>query len=211
MDSAGMPHADLSAFGASGDTTADQLIARALERRPDVAEWSAAVLQAESDLTLAKREAVPNLVVRAASEQNTEGTSRMVRPGVGFSIPVFNRNQGNIEARRALVQQASRNRAALAARVRAEVESSLRAYEAAAGELEVLENTVLGPARENRRLLEAAYREGKVGLPVLLLIRNQVIDAEQEYWTAWLAEREAAAELTAAVGASLPATLPNPR
>ena len=210
MDEAGVPHADLSAFGTPGDTTADQLIARALERRPDVAERSAAMRQAESDLTLAKREAVPNLVVQAASEGNAEGTRRMLRPGVGFSIPLFNRRQGDIEARRALVQQASRNRTAVAARVRAEVESSLRAYEAAAGELEVLENTVLGPARENRRLLEAAYREGKVGLPVLLLIRNQVIDAEQEYWTAWLAEREAAAELTAAVGTSLP-TLPNPR
>ena len=63
----------------------------------------------------------------------------------------------------------------------------------------MLERTVLGPARDNRRLLEAAYREGKVGLPVLLLIRNQVIDAEQDYWTAWLAERVAEADLRAAL------------
>ena len=200
IDSAGALHTDLSAFGAVGDTTAEQLAARALERRPDLAERSAAVVQAERDVTLARREAVPNLVARAVSEQNADGTGRMLRPGVGVSIPVFNRNQGAVESRRAIARQASLGRAAVAARVRAEVESSLRAYEAAAGELEVLENTVLGPARENRRLLEAAYREGKVGLPVLLLIRNQVIDAEQEYWSAWLAEREAAAELTAAVG-----------
>ena len=47
-------------------------------------------------------------------------------------------------------------------------------------------------------LLEIAYREGEVGLPVLLLIRNQVIDAELDYWAAWLAEREAAATLAEA-------------
>ena len=202
IDSTGVLHTDLSAFGAQGDTSAAQLTTRALERRPDLAERNAAVVQAERDIALARREAVPNLVARAVSEQNDAGTGRMLRPGIGVSIPIFNRNQGDIEARRALARQATLGRAATAARVRAEVESSLRAYEAAAGELEVLENTVLGPARENRRLLEAAYREGKVGLPVLLLIRNQVIDAEQEYWTAWLAEREAAAELTAAVGGS---------
>ena len=67
----------------------------------------------------------------------------------------------------------------------------------------MLEATVLAPARENRVLLEAAYREGKVGLPVMLLIRNQVIAAEQEYWSAWLAEREAAALLAAATGESV--------
>ena len=76
----------------------------------------------------------------------------------------------------------------------------MRNYTAAAAQVEVLESTVLVPARENRQLLEAAYREGKVGLPVLLLIRNQVIDAEQEYWSAWLAEREALAALAAATG-----------
>ena len=67
----------------------------------------------------------------------------------------------------------------------------------------MLESTVLAPARQNRQLLEIAYREGKVGLPVLLLIRNQVIDAELDYWTAWLAEREALATLAEATGANL--------
>jgi hypothetical protein len=52
-------------------------------------------------------------------------------------------------------------------------------------------------------LLETAYREGKVGLPVLLLIRNQVISAELEYWTAWLEEREAFAALAEATGANM--------
>ena len=64
----------------------------------------------------------------------------------------------------------------------------------------MLEQTVLVPARENRRLLEVAYRAGKVGLPVLLLIRNQVIDAELEYWEAWLAAREALADLAETTG-----------
>ena len=68
----------------------------------------------------------------------------------------------------------------------------------------VLESTVLGPARQNRQLVETAYREGEVGLPVLLLIRNQAIDAEVEYWTAWLAEPEALAALLEATGDNVP-------
>jgi outer membrane protein TolC len=118
-------------------------------------------------------------------------------------VPLFNRNQGEVQARRAAARGAELERAAVASRVRAEVESAFRAYQAAAGEVEVLERTVLGPARDNLRLLETAYREGKIGLPVLLLVRNQVIDAEQDYWSAWLAERDAESQLRAAVGLPL--------
>lgn len=193
---------DLSAFGGSDDSSVSRLVARALANRPDYAERGEALRQAEADVNLIRREALPNLFARVLSQQNASGTGQVLRPGVGLSIPVFNRNQGEVEARRALARRVSLERSATAARVRAEVEAAVRAYQTAAGEVEVLETTVLQPARDNRRLLEAAYRAGKVGLAVLLLIRNQVIDAEQGYWTAWLAERDAVAELTAAVGAS---------
>ena len=75
-------------------------------------------------------------------------------------------------------------------------------------EVDVLERTVLAPARENRRLLEVAYRAGKVGLPVLLLIRNQVIDAELEYWDAWLSEREARVTISEVTAKALGAIKP---
>jgi len=111
------------------------------------------------------------------------------------SLPIFNRNRGDVAARTAEARKADLEGAALAAEIRLEVARSLDAYLSASAESKLLENTVLAPARENRRLLEIAYREGKVGLPVVLLIRNQVIDAELDYWSAWLAEREALTDL----------------
>ena len=200
MDSGGIaPRMDLRGFGAGADTSIEPLVQGAIGRRPDLAERSAAVTQTGEDVTLARREALPNLAARIVSQRNELGTGRTLRPGIGLSIPIFNRHQGEVESRMALAERTRLERAAIARRVRADVEGAVRSYEAAAGEVEVLERTVLGPARDNRRLLEAAYREGKVGLPVLLLIRNQVIDAEQDYWTAWLAERVAEADLRAAL------------
>ncbi|MES2178487.1 MAG: TolC family protein [Gemmatimonadota bacterium] len=180
--------------------TLDGLLSRAISQRPDLAERDAAISEAQALVSLSRREALPNLLARVVVEQSNDGGRTAIRPGIGMSLPVFNRQQGETEARRAAASQAMLDRVATATRVRVEVEQSYRAYEAAATAVEVLESTVLGPARDNRRLLEAAYREGKVGLPVLLLIRNQVIGAEQDYWTAWLAEREALAELAAAIG-----------
>lgn len=177
----------------------DSLITLALSRRPDLVARSAAVREATAQVSVARRDAFPNLLLRAASEP-VEGGSREFRPGLGLTVPAFNRNQGEVQARRAAATQAEIERVTLMLRVRSEVSRAVASYESAAAETNVLETTVLAPARENRRLLEIAFREGKVGLPVLLLIRNQVIDAELEYWDAWLAEREALANLAEAIG-----------
>lgn len=187
----------------------DSLTALALAQRPDLAASEAAVRQAEGEARTAGREALPNIVARGLSEPRDQASGRVFRPGVGLSLPIFNRNRGRIQAFRAAARQADLERAGTVALIRADIAAAVASYRAATAEVRVLEATVLTPARQNRRLVEIAFREGKVGLPELLLIRNQAIDAEQEYWTAWLAEREAATAITEATAANL-ASLPAP-
>lgn len=181
----------------------DSLTVAALAHRPDLAEREAARREASANLSLARREALPNLIARAAAEPRADGSGRVVRPGVGLTLPFLNRNQGTVQAQRAATRQAELERDALIMRVRTEVATAVAAYRSATLEVETLETTVLTPARQNRQLVEIAYREGKVGLPVLLLIRNQAIDAELEYWDAWLESREALAALSEATGANM--------
>lgn len=180
----------------------DSLMVVALARRPDLLERDAAARQFRAQASVARREAMPNLALRVSSER-VDGVGRVLRPGIGFTLPAFNRNQGEVEARRAEAAQAELDRAGLVVRIRSSVARAAAAYETALAETEVLERTVLGPARENRQLLELAYQSGKVALPVLLLIRNQVIEAEGEYWDAWLAEREALADLAEITGENI--------
>lgn len=202
-DTARVRARDLLALRQTHAMGTDSLTTLALERRPDVAERVALLRQANAQVSVARREALPNVLIRGVSEPATTGGGRALRPGVGLTFPLFNRNQGQVTARQAAARQAELERIALMARLRAEVASAAATYRSAAAEVEVLEATVLVPARQNRQLLEVAYREGEVGLPVLLLIRNQVIDAELSYWSAWLAEREARATLDEATGTNI--------
>ncbi|MHB0962527.1 MAG: TolC family protein [Gemmatimonadaceae bacterium] len=176
---------------------ADSLTDVAISLRPDLVERAAAIAQGRAEASLARREGLPNLLVRGVLESGSTGT-RTVRPGVGITLPIFNRNRGLAVARDAAARQSALERTSLMIRLRTEIAAEVAAYRSAAEEVEILETTVLVPARQNRQLLETAYREGKVGLPVLLLIRNQVIDAELEYWASWLAERVALADLAEA-------------
>jgi cobalt-zinc-cadmium efflux system outer membrane protein len=181
----------------------DSLVRLALGRRPDLAERNAAIRQADALATTAGREGLPNLVARGVSEPVDDGDGRVFRPGFGITIPIFNRNRGRVQALRATTRQAELERNALVETISAEVRTAVSALEAAAAETDVLEATVLPPARQNRELVEIAYREGKVGLPELLLIRNQAIDAELDYWTAWLTERQTLSSLAEATGINL--------
>ena len=195
-------HATSGGARASADSAprldAARLTEHALARRPDLAERSAAVLQTQAQAMLVRREALPNPVLRGVMEQPGGGGSRTWRPGIGLTLPFLNRNQGERQALRAAARQAELERTALIAVVRAEIATAVASYESAASEAQVLERTVIAPARQNRQLAEIAYREGKIGLPVLLLIQNQAIDAELDYWSAWLSAREALADLAEA-------------
>lgn len=173
----------------------DALTEHALRRRPDLMARAAVLRQTRAQLSLSRREALPNPVIRGVMEQPTSGGPRTLRPGIGFTLPFLNRNQGERQALTAAARRAELDQAALMATVRAEIASAVASYETAGNEVEVLRATVLAPARQNRQLAEVAYREGKLGLPVLLLIQNQAIDAELDFWSAWLAAREALATL----------------
>lgn len=181
---------------------AESLVELALSRRPDLAARSAAQAEAQALGRLAQREARPNLRVGAIAEREAEGGTR-IGVGVGVPLPIGNRNQGRIAEQQARAQQAALEARAVESRIRTQVTSAVRSYTAASEEVAVFEESVLQPARENRALLETAYRAGKIDLPTLLLLRNQLLDAETGFWDTWLAQRRALVDLESAT-AGLP-------
>ncbi len=179
----------------------DTLVALALSRRPDLAALSREAERFDAEARLASREALPNLTVRAFQEAE-DGAPGRFKLGLGLPIPLLNRNQGRAAELAARAQQVRLEGRALEMRVRAEVGAALRAYQTTAGATEIFERDVLAQARENQALLETAFRGGKVGLAEVLLIRNQLAEAESEYWEAWRSRGAALAELEAATGFS---------
>ena len=191
----------------------DSLVALALAHRPDLESQTRAMDQAEALTRLARREAIPNLSIGVFVEREEQaygaiggqggpggGTvleSPRVGLGVRVPVPLFDRNQGVIAERAAQTEQARLFRQATELAVRTQVTNAVRAYRTASEEARVFERDVLQPARANQRLLETAYRAGKVGLPTLMLLRNQLLDAELGYGEAWLAARRALVALQA--------------
>ncbi|MGV3707800.1 MAG: TolC family protein [Gemmatimonas sp.] len=181
--------------------TIDSLTSLALRQRPDLAATQFGIREAQSLMKLTRREALPNLRVGVLAERNPPETFVRYGPALGFSLPILNRSQGLLDQRRAQVQQATLLRDAAQLQVRTDVETAVRALVAANAEYSVFEGSVRQPARANSALLDTAFRAGKIALPTLLLLRNQLLDAELGYWQAWLARQEALTLLDTATGA----------
>ena len=197
----------LAGVGRAGDLASseslDSLIATALRQRPDVTARAAAIQELQSLTALARREAIPNLRAGVVTERENNESGTGLGVTLGMAVPLFNRNQGLVERRRAELRQAAFEARATDLRVRAEVASAFRTLQAAEEELAAFTESVLQPARDNSALLESAYRAGKITLPTLLLLRSQLFEAELGYWAAWVARNEARTRLDAATGALL--------
>lgn len=176
----------------------DSLLALALRNRPDLAAAAAVVDQASQHLRLARREAIPALSIGPMAERDEAGGGTRIGLAVGLPLPLWNWNGGAVAQRSADVERARHERVAAELTVRSEVREARQALASAREEVETMRTSVLQPVQENQRLLEIAYQAGKIDLPSVLLVRNQLLEAETEYWDAWLAREQARLRLEAA-------------
>ncbi len=121
---------------------ADTLVAMAQRARPAAQAAAAVQAAAEADLLLQRRMAVPDLVLGAEYDQRGNLHDKQTSLTVGFSIPLFDRNQGRIKWAEAANLQA-----------KAETERTLRS----------VRNEVLH-ALDNLAILQAQYNAVSPGL-----------------------------------------------
>lgn len=178
----------------------DSLVAAALSLRSDLAARRAEAQQADVLTRLARREAIPNVSVGGIAAREEAGGSPEFGVVVSLPVPLWNRNQGLIQQREAEARRADLAVEAAELRVRTEVMDAWHRYVTAREEATLLREQVLGPAHANQELLTIAYEAGRIDLSTLVLLRNELIEAELDYWDAWFGLNEAHTDLQAATG-----------
>ncbi|MDD5545013.1 MAG: TolC family protein [Acidobacteriia bacterium] len=170
------------------DKTVDQLIAFALEHRPDLASSGRARDVAAQNTNLARANAKPNVSVgveyshdRTVFEEDSflprglldsiDETGNSMRFSFSVPLPIFNRNQGNI-ASAAADQRASENLFAFTQEtVRQEVASSYNNWISAMRLRELYEKGILPQLKDNLNSIQSAYELG--GQSILAVIEQQ--------------------------------------
>jgi cobalt-zinc-cadmium efflux system outer membrane protein len=127
----------------------------------------------------------------------------LITGGVSITLPVRNRNQGNIQSAVARARSAALRKEHLERVIREEVMAAVSRYETAAKTLAIFDEGVVQQSRENVRILRAAYDLGEIRLIDVINEQRRLIETQRAY-TDLLRERFlAAVELERAVGGPL--------
>lgn len=198
-------------------TPRDDAVRRALEARPDLLASRADVALAEARVRKEEAEGRWDASVNLGYQRQEMGfglngltDSGATRPiqdvfhffgaGVSITLPVRNRNQGNIAAARAETEAASRREEFAALIVRQEVEAAFVQWEAARRSLAIYERGVRDVARQNLAVVRRSHELGRLGLLDVIAEQRRYIDIEQGYTDALKQVYDAAVEIRRMVG-----------
>lgn len=166
----------------------EQLMRALVEASPATRIADTNVARADAMVARARREPIPDLQVRGGLQQNRELLEATGRPvglqgfaEVGIQIPIFNRNQGNVEAARAGVERARQE----ASRVR------LALFERGAGLVQRVRNARVMAERYRDQVQPRAQRAYEAMLhswgmmqasyPQLLLAQRTLFEVQRDY------------------------------
>jgi cobalt-zinc-cadmium efflux system outer membrane protein len=145
-------------------------------RRPDLSALAAALRAADEKVTLAKRQAIPDVTLRLGYEYDTfvaAGNQRQsLALGVQMPLPVMEQGQADLEAASAALLRARRARAALVASGQLTLESAGRQRSLISDRVRQLRDALAKGAALRKAMQGAAQQGGMSQVDVLLARRH---------------------------------------
>ena len=186
---------------------ADTLLSTALAMRPDLRAAEISIEAACERVGLAQKQFMNLDAVYDANGSGSRGFES--GPGLRFTIPIFNRNQGGIAIADAQVQRAARQYVTVRDRVTLEVRTAHTQLEQAQQNLQLVRNEILPALQQTQELARRNYENG--GAPYFLVLQTttQYLDARTRELQLEADMRRAVAELERGVGTKLIAATPD--
>ena len=161
-----------------------------LQNSPAVKIASLSLARAQAELDRAKREPIPDLQVRAGMQQNRELVESTGKPvglqgfaEVGVRIPIFNRNQGNVQAARATIERANLEQQRVQLLLRERSSSVFQTYLTAKAAVERYRSQMIPQAEKAYSLYLSRYRNMAAAYPQVLVSQRTLFQLQTDYIT----------------------------
>jgi cobalt-zinc-cadmium efflux system outer membrane protein len=186
-----------------------ELRALALSNRPDVIAFRLGVVRAEADVRLARANRLSDvfLLCQPFTYQNNApyGTGSATSWALGLTVPlpIFNRNQGNIQRATINVSQTQIELAALERQVISDVEVALNEYEVTRAAVRRLETELIPTARKVRDDTYRLFMGGEVENLEYLNAQRDYNEVVRQYRDYLARHRRSMLDLNTALGIRL--------
>ncbi|MBV8128403.1 MAG: TolC family protein [Planctomycetaceae bacterium] len=184
----------------------EDLIRLALCTRPDVVSYRLGVRRAEAAITLERAERFPDVFVLYTPYSFTnyapQGDKSATSWGIGamVSLPLINRNQGNIARAQGNLSQTQIELVGLERQVVTDVERAGLEYGSTKGAVERLELSILPRARRLRDQKYGLYTQGQEHIVTYLNAQRDYNEVVRQYRDTLIRHRRSMLRLNTAVG-----------
>lgn len=174
----------------------------ALAQRPDLEAIRLDQARSRADLNLQVAQGKVDYTLGAEyrRQQGINGKGNSLGFFFSVPLPLFNRNQGEIERARTQQEQLRRSEMALHAQISGEVSAAWQEYESARQLVAEIERDLLGPSQEARTITAYVYQAGASSLVDVLDSQRAFNETMSAYYSAQADYRRAAGRLAEAVG-----------
>jgi len=169
----------------------DQWVQAMLRDSPAVKIADLGVLRAEASLARAKREPIPDLQLRGGLQQNRELDTTTNRPiglqgfaEVGVQLPIFNRNQGNVQASRADLERAQREVERVQLVLRERAAALVQNYMTSRTMVEKYRSRMIPRAQKAYDLYVKSYGGMAAAYPQVLISQRTLFQLQTDYISA---------------------------
>lgn len=174
-----------------------------LQDNPYVARWSAEIEAQEAKLDYEQALRVPDLTLGVGVKHSEETNDNALLATFSLPIPLFNRNQGSIEAARSRLAQSRAEAGSAQITLAQSFERAYAELAAAAVRSVSAQSHLLPSALAAFESTQIGYREGKFDLVTLLDAQRTYFEIVQESNVAIASYNLARAELEAIIGRNL--------
>ncbi len=172
-----------------------------LFQRPDIRAASVEIERATGAVALIAREAIPNVTLAGFHDRDENRNETGM--GLAFSIPLFDRKQGERREAQARASQARIRRAGLERSVEREFETDYSNLTSSREEVTIFKKEIVAKSQENLELLNLAFREGKISFFDVRLAQRDTIEMHYAYLDALLKAQQAIYALERTTGGAI--------
>ena len=159
----------------------DRVLAYVLAVHPDMTAAQVGVKRAQLLLRRATVEPIPNVTVSAAYIRQNQNDSNDFGLSVGMPVPVWDRNQGGIQAARANLGRAIQDVGRVENALTTQVATAYRQFVIATHQAERYRDAILPRAKETYELSLKAYQGGQFEYLRVLEAQRTLAEANLEY------------------------------
>jgi outer membrane protein, heavy metal efflux system len=170
---------------------ADEWLQKLLTESPAVRIAQLAVTRGEAAVASARKQPIPDLQLRGGVQQNREllkpSGNRVGLQGfaeVGIRLPIFNRNQGNVQAAKADLERAQLETRRVQLLLRERLATTVQSYLTAKAAAERYRTQMIPRAENAYKLYLEKYNSMTAAYPQVLIAQRTLFQLKTDYITA---------------------------